>query len=248
MSQSFQQQVNLQPGVGEAGDFADANIRATVITPTYLPGVALKPGFVADATYPCIVGNFAWGDQLTGFCASRYNGKASSKLGFVHRENQTIITQFLGQSVLALQPGLIATIYDQGSFWAKFAAGATVGQSVFANYLDGSVYSAASNHSTQDFSATLSTISSGGVLDTTGGSVTGTVKVGDVLAGTGVGAGVSVTSQISGTVGGAGTYQTTYAGAGVSSTTITGAGSVKTNFLVDSPASAGELAKISTWG
>lgn len=238
--QNFQTQVNIQPGVAAVGDFADSNIRATVIAP--------PPGFVASGIVPPIVGNFAWGDQSGNLCSSQYRGSPTTKIGFVHRENQTIIVQFLGESVLALQPGLICTIYDQGSFWAEFADGADVGQKVFANYLDGSVYAAATGTSTQDFSATASTIGTTGILDTTGGAVTGTVKVGDVLAGTNVGSNVVVTAQLSGTAGGAGTYQTTYSGSAVASTTITGNGSIETGFYVDSPADAGELAKISTWG
>lgn len=240
MSQSFQTQVVAQPAVAVAGDFADANIRATVIAP--------PNGFVASASRPPVVGAFAWGDQVGGGCRGGHQGLATAKIGFVHREGQTIIVNFLDQSALALQPGLICTIYEQGSFWAKFPAGAIVGQKVFANYLDGSVYAATAGTSTQDFSAAAAVISAGGVLDTTGGAVTGVVHVGDVLTGTNVGTGVAVTAQLSGAPGGQGTYSTTYVGAGVSSTTITGNGSIETNFLVDSPAAAGELAKISTWG
>jgi hypothetical protein len=235
----FQNKVNSQPGVAEAGDFADANIRATVLAG---PGALVSaPGSAAP-----YVGHFAWGDQATGQASSLYQGSATAKLGFMHRENNAIIVSFLAGAAVQLESGLPVTLYDQGSFWASFANGAVVGQSVFANYLDGSVYAAAAGTSTEDFSATGVIAVTTGIL-TISGSVTGTVKVGDVLSGTGVPAGTAITAQLSGTPGGDGTYQTTITTA-VGSTTITGNGSVQTQFTVDSPASAGELAKISTWG
>ncbi len=233
----FQNVVNNQPGVAAAGDFADANIRVNVLAG---PGA-----LVSAAGREPIVGNFAWANQLTGLAARNYLGTVAEKIGFVHSELQTAISEFLAGASLIVNKGFPVTLMDQGSFWAEFLAGATVGQKVFANYVDGSVYAAAAGASTQVSAFTGVIAVTTGIL--TASSVTGPIAAGQVISGVGVPAGTVITSQISGTPGGAGTYQTSIITA-VGSVSMTTAASVETSFSVDSPAAAGELAKISTWG
>lgn len=236
-SNGFQRVVNNQPGLAAAGDFADANIKANVIA---------GAGAFVTAPYPRspIVGNFAWGDQDGHLALGQWRGEAAAKIGFVHRENNALITAFLAADVLAIAQGQIITLYDQGSFWARFAAGATVGQKVFANYVDGSVYADDAGTDTETADVTASLASTGILTVTAVGS--GAISVGDVISGTGVPEGVIVTALLSGT-GGVGTYQTTGASV-VTSRNMFAHASVETSFFVDSPADAGELAKISTWG
>lgn len=235
----FQKQVNNQPGVAAEGDFADANIRANVLA---------GPGALVAAPSPRspIVGHFAWGDQATGQAFSNYRGEATAKIGFVHRENNAIIVPFLAGDQMAIEAGLVMTLFDQGSFWAKFAGGANVGQKVFAKYSDGSVYSADAGTSTQvaDFTGALANT---GVL-TVSAVASGAIGVGDVITGVGVPAGIAVTAQLSGTPGGVGTYQTSLLGTVIGAQQMFAHDSVETGFSVDSSANAGELAKISTWG
>lgn len=248
----FQTQVNLQPGVGQAGDFASANLRTTVNAG---PG-----GFITDgAPRQVIVGNFAWGCQLaaggaagevSGLTVSgtegqevfgNFYGDAGCEIGFVHREAELPIITFLADNTSVYPAGLIISLYNEGDFWAKFVAGASVGQKVFANYKDGSVYAATTGTSTQTASFT-GALANTGVLTTS--AVTGTINIGDVvLAG-----GFAVLSQISGTAGGAGTYVTSLVGTVIGSTAMLANGSVETAYFVDSPAAAGELSKITTWG
>lgn len=243
----FQTQVNREPGVAQAGDFADANIRSVVLAG---PG-----GFIAAALpRGPIVGNFAWGDQrdagvVTGQQAfSNYRGEAAAEIGFVHRETQAIIVNYLDEAVRYIQPGLIVTLYNTGGFWAKFLAGATPGQKVFANYLDGSVYAAAAGTSTQTAAVTASLAPSGVLTVTAVGS--GALAVGNVLANAGgtLPDGTAILSQLSGAIGGIGTYQTSGLGATIGGGAVTANGSVETAYYVDSPALAGEHAKITTWG
>lgn len=246
----FQRTVNNQPGVAAVGDFADANIRASVIAGA---GALVAAG--VDAVYNVrrnpIVGQFAWGDQrdpgtgVGGLAFSRYFGETTAKIGFVHRENNAIIVPFLAESQMYLEQGQIITLFDQGSFWAKFVDGADVGQKVFANYLDGSVYADDAGASTESASFTGVIQVTTGIL--TASAVTGAIKAGDVLTGVGVPVGTSIISQLSGTIGGAGTYQTSITTA-VGSVAMLANDAVETAFYVDSPADAGELAKISTWG
>jgi hypothetical protein len=78
---------------------------------------------------------------------------------------------------------------------------------------------------------------------------TGVLAVGDGITGTGVPAGATIASQVSGAAGGVGVYTlnvpaTAYAAA----TALTVAGGVLTKFVAKSAVNVGELAKISTWG
>jgi hypothetical protein len=232
----FQDRINANPAPAVKGDFADANFRATVVAGAgalVAAGEDTVGATVVDRRP--IVGNFAWGDQVSGEAFSRYFGETTAKIGFVHREGQAIIVPFLAEKEMSLEPGFVATLMNQGSFWAEFVAGSTVGQKVFANYLDGSVYSAATGTSTQTVSAmTGAIVGATGVL--TVASITGTLHVGDVLTGTPITEPVAVVAQLSGTIGGIGTYQTT-ATANVADVTGTTANSgIETDFVVDSTA------------
>ncbi len=240
-SNGFQLAVNNQPGVARAGDFADTNVRANVLAGA---GMLVAAGF-ANGLAPPIVGNFAWGDQVSGLASSKFAGSPTAKLGFFRNDSQRKITVYLAATVLAALPGDEITLFDQGSFWAKFAAGATVGQKVFANYADGSTYSAVTGTSTQTASVTGSIAVTTGIL-TVSAVGSGSLKPLDVIT-TATGATAQIIAQLTGTVGGTGTYSTTTtiaAGSG----TITAAESVETSFNVDSPAANGEYAQISTWG
>lgn len=230
----FQKEINAQPAPAVKGDFADANVRATVIAgPGALVALGQQTvGATVVDRYP-IVGNFAWGNQVTGFASSRYFGETVAKLGFVHRENQAVITPFLAEQEMRLAQGLPVTLMNQGSFWAQFAAAAAVGQKVFANYRDGSVYAANGGTSTTVASAmTGSIVGATGVL--TVSAITGTLSVGTVLSGGAMPAGVAIVSQLSGTIGGVGTYQTTATANVAALTDVIGANSVETEFKVDS--------------
>lgn len=223
----FQNVVNRQPAPAAKGDFADANVRMNVI--------ARAGGFVADygAKSP-IVGNFAWGEQGgSNLASSSFFGSPTAKLGFVHRENNAVIVPWLAADELAIEGGNIVTLFDRGSFYASFPAGAVVGNKVFANYVDGSVYAAAAGTSTQDAAITAALASTGILTVTVVGS--GALKVGDVISSNGatVPPGVRITAFLSGT-GGTGTYQTTGTTV-VGSGTMVAASSVETNFYVDSP-------------
>lgn len=232
----FQRNVNDNPALAVKGDFADANVRATVIAGAGAL-VAAVAAIVHGTTVPRppYVGNFAWGNQVTGQCAGKYLAETVAKIGFVHRENQAVITDWLGDSVLAVKDGIPMTLFNQGSFWADFTAGATVGQKVFARFTDGSVYAAAANASVVTVSAmTGAVVGATGVL--TIASITGTLRPGAVVSGSPFAVPVAVIAQISGTVGGIGTYLTTGVANVADATGATAAESVETDFHVDSTA------------
>lgn len=237
----FQNVIYNQPGVGVLGDFADANIRATVLA-------GASAYLAAPAPRAPAIGQFAWFDQAGYACFGSYRGEATTKLGFIHRENQAIIVPFLAQLEMYLEAGLPVTGFDQGAFWAAVTSAsgnASAGQKAYANYKDGSVYYAATGQSTVDGVVVGAIAVTTGIL-TVASVTSGALKVGDVLSGAGVPAGTAIVSQLSGAIGGVGTYQTTIITA-VASATITATGSVETAFVVEGNAVAGDLVKISTW-
>lgn len=177
--------VNAYPAPGVAGDFAGANIRASVIIGPN--AFVASPGGVS-------VGQMAWGNPTTGIGSSYY--QTGSFLGFVHRDQQALITTFMGASGVGIVGGDMLTLQAQGDFWGFFTSGATAGQKVYANPVTGAL---SANSTGQSVTATISaggaSVSSG-VLTTTDADVTGTVAVGQVVtsAGSGIPAGTYIAS------------------------------------------------------
>lgn len=230
---SFQSQVNIQPAPAVEGDFASANPRASM-----LAGV----GALVAGALGVVVGNFAW--AAAGVATSAW--AAASKVGFVHREMNALITAFLGESGLGIPAGLPLTLFTAGDFWDRFAGGATIGQKVYAYYADGTAYSAAT--ATPPTNALITAnIATNATLTVTAN--TGLpIVVGQPVSGAGIAAGAYISALGTGT-GGAGTYTMSAAAtATTNGITVTATTAVETNFYVDSTAAAGELAKISTWG
>lgn len=236
----FQKSVNIYPAPACAGDFASANMRNSVLSGA---GAFVAGAYVNPVSAGPIIGNFAWGNQSTGIVYSVFDGSSNSQIGFLHREQQGLITTFLSESGAVVQPGYPITIEAQGDFWAKFAAGASIGQKVFAKYTDGTCTGAAAGTSTQEASVTAAIAVTTGIM-TVSAVGSGALAVGQLLAGSGMPTGTYITALLSGT-GGTGTYQTNTTTA-VSSTTVTAASKVETAFYVRSTSAAGELSMIST--
>lgn len=128
----FQSTVNRQPAPAVEGDFASANPRASAL--------AGDSQYVAG-TGGALVGRFAGLDANGAITNVNYTG---APLGFIHRENQASITQWLGQASMQVQPGMPITVMVAGDFWARAAgSAAAVGQKVFAATADGSIQCAA---------------------------------------------------------------------------------------------------------
>jgi len=226
----FQSQVNTVPAPAVAGDFASANPYFTVDAG---PG-----GFVAGAA-GVIVGHFAWtvppvdpngANQVVNSFGS------GPVTGFVHREQQGLITLYLAEAGMLIQPGFPVTLCNGGDFWVKNdgTTEALVGQKAFALQANGGATFAAAGTVPSGASVTAS-------IAATTASVTGSIA-GDVLTVTAVGSGTIVngmslsgtsssgnvatgtlvSSQLSGTVGGVGTYLVSIPEQTVGSTTLTG--------------------------
>lgn len=303
--------VNAQPAPAVAGDFASKNIWTT-----YDAGAG---GLVAGAS-GVSVGLFAWvtvpvdSDGTSSFVN---NFGAGSVAGFVHREQQGLIQNYLQTASMTVPAGFPVTLMNGGDFWVvnNGAGMATAGMKAYATLASGQATFAASGAPASGGSGTASsvaastfsvtgsitgdiltvtavgsgviypgaTISGAGVTTgnqivsqitgaagstgtyyvsipeqsvasttisgtygtlTVGGSVTGTFAVNQVITGTGVTAGTTITAAITGT-GGAGTYVVNN-NAIVSSTTISSVSNVETKWYAASNALPGELVKITS--
>lgn len=236
MTTGFQTFVNQQPAPAVLGDFASVNPRASV--------PAGGDGILRAGSDPLLVGNFAWGNPDTGVAES--NSANGGLIGFVHRnQTDTIITAFLGESRLAVQVGFPVTLFARGEFWASFPAGAALGAAVYANNTTGApqtdptgatitAFVVASTVPVPAVSTASATIAAATGVMTIGAVASGAFAAGQRITGVGITGRATITRQLTGSAGGAGTYQTDYTNKGaVATTTVTGV--------------AGTLAKISTW-
>jgi hypothetical protein len=235
---SFPRQVNVQAAPAVAGDFCDANPRATVD--------AGAGAFVAGAA-GAGVGLFGWADA-NGLVS---NTGAGAPTGFMHRSQQAIITAYLAELSNVVSPGFPVTLFNAGGFWVtnSGATSSAIGNKAYANNATGAVTFAATGTPPTSGSCTGGTLeriisaSTGGALPTTNtctGSISGTtLTVSAVGSGCVLGAGQTLTggtgvtgyvvanttilSQLTGTAGSTGTYSLSIAGA-VTSTAITMSG------------------------
>lgn len=219
----FQTTVTNQPAFAVAGDFASSNPRFTV---------DVGPGGMVAGT-GLFVGRFAWttpplDPEGTATVANSFG--SGSVTGFVHREQQGIITQYLAETTMQVAPGFECYLFSGGDFWVvnSGASLATVGMKAYANFANGLVTFAATASATQNATVT-GTIApgTGSVTGSIAGNIltvtnvgSGLVVPGGILSGSGVATGTQVISQISGTANGVGTYYVTPGEQTVVSTTV----------------------------
>jgi len=177
-TQSF---VNNELPVGVPGDFAGS--------PTYATTVAGAEAAVAAAP-GVTVGCFAWYNPATGIASNYY--QPASLIGFVHREENALITTFLGYSAAQVLTGNGITLFNQGAFLGQFLGGGTVGQKVYCDPVYGTLTANATGNAVSA-SVTGSSLANTGVLST--GTVTGSaIAIGQVVTGTGIPAGSYIAS------------------------------------------------------
>lgn len=229
---AFQTSVATNPSPGIEGGFAGNNPYFSLITPDEGMFVAGDPG--------PIVGKFAFANTANGKVTSAHPGVATVRVGFLHRNHGVIAnaTMLAGASLQVL-PGTPVDLSDDGTFWARFAAGATIGHKVYASYSDGSVRSAATG-SAGTASRSVTTTNGSTTISYTGGAI----AAGQPISGTGIPANAYVVSVNAG----AGTA--VISAAATASATVTGTVTTdyETPWSVRSTAGSGELAKISVRG
>ena len=200
----FQQQVNLTPAPAVAGDFASSNPRSTVLA---------GPGGLVAGNGGVTVGKFAW-VAADGVTTLSRGTAAKAPSGFVHREQQGLIVNYLAEASMNVPIGFPVVLHNQGDFWAVNAgpSALNVGDQIYANYANGNVSQAAAASATGTGSIGATFTATGSGTNLTVSAVTGLISIGDALGvTTGIGAGITILSQTSGPTGGAGVYVTSAA-------------------------------------
>lgn len=215
----FQKVVNAQPALGVEGDWAGNNPRAS-LPPVVAGAYKVAPGQSVR------VGYFAWAglDGLVYSSAAAAGAVGVAGVGFVQRssnEPSALITAFLGESVMTLQAGLPCTLITAGDVYGNFAAGAAANVAVYATAATGAPTTTAGGNTATTFktasvarapvvtdNATVIAADTGimtvAVVSTGGNNI----QAGDRVTGAGAQPFTVIERQISGTPGGAGTYQT----------------------------------------
>ena len=200
----FQKSVNLTQAPAIAGDFASANPRASTLAPV--------GGFVAGDD-GITVGNFAWVD--TDSITLLNSGDIDvAPIGFVHREQQALIQNYLSERSNNVPKGFPVTLSNEGDFYATLTGNVagTNGANVYANYNDGSVNLSNTSSCTAYIGATATATSGATCTVTTNTSsdtvtitvLTGYISIGDTFSNSVTHA--IITDQLTGTPGGAGVY------------------------------------------
>lgn len=242
MAGGIQTQVNVQPAPAFEGDFCNNNPRAVVDA---------GPGGLVAGPSGVTAGRFAWAIppfDIDGGPTIANNFGSGPVAGFVHRNQQGLITTFLADASMAYPSGFPVVLFSEGGFWVKNAGTtqALPGQKAYARFTDGAAMFAATGTPPQGYSVTASiapsTFSvtgslSGDVLTVTA-VTSGTIVPGAAISGTGVITGTSIVGQISGTTGGIGTYRVSIAEQSAASTTISGTYGTMTVTVVGSGAVA----------
>jgi hypothetical protein len=206
----FQRQVNQVPAPAVEGDFCDNNPRATVNA---------GPGGLVTGPEGMTVGRFGW-VAADGKTAHSFATAAVAPWGILGREQQALITEYLGEASMIVPGGFGITLFDDGGFWMRNQGPSAMvyGTQIYASYENGGAYTAApsgaaatgiigSTNTGAMGSTSTGTAVVGEASQITLSAVTGLISIGEELAGTGITAGTTILSQISGTTGGAGVYQ-----------------------------------------
>jgi hypothetical protein len=227
---SFQGSVNSANPIAVEGDFASANPRATALTVGFDANGFQTSGLIAGPN-GVTIGQFAWlaadGVTVNNYPSTNGSGKP---LGFVHRDQQGLLTNYLQAAGTLIPPGFPVTVMTEGDFFDLIAGGsaAVYGSACYARYSDGALFVGSiptGGSGTGSIGATFTASAGSPSTQLVVTAVTGLISIGDTVSGTGIPAGTTILSQVSGTAGGAGTYVLSAANT-ASAATVTSFGNV----------------------
>src|SRR5208337_4035223 len=208
----FQNVVNLNQAPGVVGDFASTNPFSSVLA---------GAGALVAPAGGLVVGNFFWVGPA-GQTSQEY--VSGWQVAFLGRNEQALITQFLGQYTLVVPAGFMVVGFNGGDFWAEFSTGATPGNNVYADPNTGAPLAGASAPTLGTGTASIGGNASAATVSVAAGTllvvttVTGGIfSVGDVLTdvtNAHIPAGTTIVAQITGTAGGVGHYTMSAAATG----------------------------------
>lgn len=214
MSGSFQAFTNSLQAPGVAGDFASANPRAVALSSQQYNSAGFRAG-----PNGLTIGLFAWLDPSSYTFAS--NNGAGAPTGFVHRNQQALITTYLSAYGMTIPAGMmVGDLFVAGDFFVvnNGTTQAIPGQKAYANNTNGTASFAASGAPATSGTSTASTVSAqtaavtasvANNIMTVTAVASGILVPGGVLttgSGPALTSGTIVISQIDGTPGGIGHY------------------------------------------
>ncbi|EOF7793538.1 hypothetical protein ACFXTU_002296 [Salmonella enterica] len=122
---TFQTHMNQYPAPGIPGSFASTNPHAS-----YVAG----EGALVTGPDGLVIARFAW--VTKGVASNKGTGVPA---GFVLRDGQASIVEWLDGDSNTIYPGRECTLMVSGDFWAWTTTAATVGQKVFASLTTGEI-------------------------------------------------------------------------------------------------------------
>jgi hypothetical protein len=214
-------QVGINPAPAVEGDYASINPRSFVLA---------GPGGIVAGNNGLTIGRFAWlsyqasDPDNTPTIANNFPspgpGASPGPDGILPRELQALITTYLANAGMVVPKGFPVALQKSGDIWVKNngSIACTLGMKAYASFVDGSVsFNTTGNPGTASISsgsvgpitaASFTGSIAGGVLTVTA-VASGSIVVGGTVTGTGGGGvttGTQIVSQLSGTIGGVGTY------------------------------------------
>lgn len=149
----FQTRMNQYLPIGVEGDFASDNPVSTWIA---------GEGALVAGPDGATVGRFAWVDADNVTVSNKGSGVPQ---GFISREGQALITDWMGEASMVIPAGLPVDLKTRGDFVAKTTTVATVGQKVFASLTDGTIATGAAGVTVTGFIETIFSVGSAGAAN-----------------------------------------------------------------------------------
>lgn len=208
---AFQTQVGSIQAPAVAGDWASANPRASVLAGegALISGRGVINGVSVEGA---VVGRFGWtsyesvdNDEAPGTVNTYGSGLPA---GLVHRNQQALITQWLGSATMVYNRGQQIALFNDVDMWVvnDGSTFAQVNMKAFARFSDGAVIFAAANSTPGGGSGTASTIAAGtftatgsinnNILTATAAAGANGIRAGGVISGTNVATGTKIVSQV----------------------------------------------------
>jgi hypothetical protein len=218
MAHGIQSQIGVVPAPAVEGDFASSNPRWNVLS---------GPGAFVAGPSGVTIGRFAWASSLyqdADNAPAVINSFGSGPvLGFVARNQQGLISNYLQSSGMTIPAGFMVVVHNGGEFWVRNAGSNYVSppllgvtQKAYANLADGSVTFGLTATPTTGSLTTSSIAAATAITGTASisGNVlnvvtltAGSIQIGAILTGPpGVATGTQIVGQLSGTPNGVGTY------------------------------------------
>lgn len=239
---SFQTQVGTIQAPAVEGDWASANPRGSVLAGegALISGRGVIDGVPVEGA---VVGRFGWtsyesvdNDEAPGTVNTFGFGLPA---GLVHRNQQALITQWLGSATMVYNRGMQIALFNDVDMWVK-NNGSTfcqVNMKAFARFSDGAVIFAAAGSTPGGGSGSASSIAAGtftgtgsivdNILTLTAAAGANGIRAGGTISGSGVATGTKVLSQVlpllpGEALNGIGRYYLSIPGQTVASTAISG--------------------------